>query len=253
MSNYGDVLNHLVVEHVTGRRVEWSPLGREDLVAIGSVLIPYLRRGGVGQIWGSGLNEPPSPEMPVEDLRGRVISVRGPLTVEKLGLDVTKTRLGDPGLLVRSIGARRRGPAKGRILIPHYSVFQTRAGRAKLNELRKGGFTIAPPTLTPRQMIDTIAGAEYVASSGLHGLILAQALGTPANLISFGTDPAPTFGFKYRDYIQSVGYEGSLHNWRVLGADPDALRDGAAEHTSAVSSQIDALVAGLMDSAREIA
>ncbi|MDF2994254.1 MAG: hypothetical protein K0S37_4768, partial [Microbacterium sp.] len=80
LSNYGDVLNRILVETVTGRPVRWREVDAAQLVAVGSVLVPYLLRGGTGQVWGSGLSKPEGFPNPEPEAGSRFLSVRGPMT-----------------------------------------------------------------------------------------------------------------------------------------------------------------------------
>lgn len=38
--NFGDSLSQLLVEYVTGRRVEWASISDADIIALGSIMRP---------------------------------------------------------------------------------------------------------------------------------------------------------------------------------------------------------------------
>lgn len=249
-TNHGDELSELVLREALGRPVEWAPLGREDVVAIGSAVVPYLTRGGIGRIWGTGLHRPDVPDEQVAPIRDRVLGIRGPMARAALGLPDT-TPLGDPGLLVRTLrpglpSARRRGT----VLITHFLSHMTRTDVRTIATLRSSGVRVLPATLTPSEMLTEIGAAEHVLSTGMHGLILAHALRTPATHVSLRT-PAADAPFKYHDYHRSVGLEARPVAWTTVA---DAVGRAAAHECAArdlevADGRIDDLVEGLFRSA----
>lgn len=251
-TNYGDELTGLVLSETFGRSVRWAPLGREDVAAIGSILVPYFANGGRGLIWGSGLNQPIVTPDRAARVRERFLAVRGPRTRAALGLDGA-VQLGDPGLVVRTL--RPRSPRRsGKVLIPHFTVYRTAQGRRKISELVAAGYRVAEPTLDPAVMIDTIGSAESVVSSGMHGVILSHSLGTPASLISFADEVPAEPAFKYLDYHDSVGLDARISSWSDFLDDSRAAAeiDRARQDIELVSPTIDSLVEGLLAAARPL-
>jgi len=215
MTNYGDELNRILVREVTGRAPEWRAIDKADLVAIGSVLVPYLQRSSEALVWGSGLSDPTGVTPLTTADQARFLAVRGPMTRDALGLPNT-TPLGDPGLLAGQFLAPRKKNSTGTIVIPHFTVFNSRAGTRKLRSLQSMGYRIVLPTLSPQAVISAIAGADTIFSSGLHGVILAHSLGKGATLFRFDDSPKEV-PFKYRDYFQSIGVTNArVHLWHEL-------------------------------------
>lgn len=204
MTNYGDELSPRILEAVTGRAVRWARLGQEDVVAIGSVLANYLSVGGRGLVWGSGLNRPLKDlGLRAPDDQSRFLVVRGPMSRVEFALP-EEIPVGDPGLLSQLLLTRSNEPKKGAVIVPHFTVFNSRSGRARVSSLRRAGYRIVEPTSHPADMIRQIGSADHVFSSGLHGIIVAHSLDRPARLISFA-DSAPPVSYKYRDYFASIG------------------------------------------------
>jgi hypothetical protein len=252
LTNFGDELSRVVLEEATGRTVRWAPLGSEDVSAIGSNLIPYVRRGGVGLLWGIGMHEPILEDHEKTGIGEKALAIRGPDTRDFLGL-AAGTPLGDPGLIARHLVPSGVNKSGVKLLIAHVSAFATRENRAKIKELVTAGYELALPNLPPREMIRRIAAADFVASSGMHGVILAHAIGTPANLITFSDDTNSRAGFKYFDYHHSVGLEPDLHRWSELveSTSKRSLRIAGAEaRAERVSASITPLITGLLQSAR---
>lgn len=253
-TNYGDELSRLIVERATSLSFRWSRVERADLVAIGSILDLYQSRGGHGAIWGSGIA---NSAIAYDSARigPRVISVRGPLTRDLLRL-APGTPLGDPGLLAREFLPHEERKTALRVLVPHYSAFASAEGRAAIGALRRDGYTVAPPNLKPREMTELVARAQSVASSGLHGVILAHAYGTPSTLISFARNPPELPGFKYQDFFASIGLTPQVRPWGSILSSSSAVsaelqraneqRDAARENVQLLMKSLERSSARLL-------
>ncbi|MBA8988805.1 hypothetical protein FHW23_000037 [Curtobacterium pusillum] len=250
-TNYGDELSELVLREALGRRVAWAPLGREDVVAIGSAMGPYIARGGVGRIWGTGLHTPDVPAASAELIRHRVLAIRGPLARDAFGLH-QDTPLGDPGLLVRALRpGRPAGRRRGTVLITHFTSHADRQQREAIAAIAACGVRVLPPTLSPAAMLDEIGAAEHVVSAGMHGIILAHALRTPATLVSLRPRTPSDVAFKYHDYHRSVGLDVHVTGWRSLVSSTgrSAARMQGERDLEVVDARIDDLVDGLLAAA----
>jgi pyruvyltransferase len=246
----GTPFTSVVVPLATGRLVTWAPLERADVCAIGSILDPYLTVSTRARVWGSGSVRALS-RAPV-DLKDRFIAVRGELTREGLGLDPA-VPTGDPGLLVRlmSVPARRR---HGRVFIPHFTAFGKASGRNVIRAYKSAGYQIAPPTVSPRHMVDIIARAEEVVSSGMHGVILSHALGTPVTPVDISDDLSPTATHKYRDYFSALAVPARTEHWKQPLDDRERSRltDAAHHEKECIDRPVDSAVEGLLAAARNI-
>lgn len=245
-TNHGDELSELVLREAFGRPVRWAPLGREDVVAIGSIMVPYLTKGGVGLVWGSGVHTPDVAPSRTAGMAERVLAIRGPRARAALGLP-DDTPLGDPGLLARVLRPRT-GPRSGTVLVTHFTSYATAGERARIRAFRAAGVRIVLPTTAPDEMLRIVAGADHVISAGMHGVILAHALRTPATLVSL-KEPRPTEPtFKYHDYFESVGLSAGLTPWaEVLDErSRSRLRDAAVRDLARADARIDDLVEGLL-------
>lgn len=191
VNNFGDLLGPVVVAD----RHRVAGLGRavrrRRLMAIGSIL-HFAGEGEV--IWGAGVNGNALEEAYPTHLDIR--AVRGPLTRSFLADKghLVPEVYGDPGLLIADLAGvdRTRTPEPGRsVLIPNLNDVPAHRTHPHLIE----------PTLDLSRIIDAILASELVIASSLHGIVLAEALGRPAQLLRSGHEPR----FKYEDYYLGTG------------------------------------------------
>ena len=175
--NFGDSLSYDVVQHLADRHVEWAPIAGCNMIAAGSVL-PWLResvrrRRRVVHVWGSGTLQLFAPQSPDAGLR--IHAVRGPLTASIVARgDVA---IGDPGLLAQEVFGMERGRSTGIVgLVAHYIQSTDASFRKSIPECVR---LIDPRNLVAREVVEQIAGCDFIFSSSLHGLIVADSLGIP--------------------------------------------------------------------------
>lgn len=246
LRNFGDELSAISLELATGRRVVWSPLDRAEVVGIGSILELYLDGAGPARIWGSGLRNPDV--MHAIDA-SKVLAVRGAKTRDALGLP-HGTSLGDPGLLAgMRFESRYRS---GTLCVPHFSVFNTAESVATLKQFRSNGITIMPPAQDVAEVCSAIANAEFLLTSSLHGLIVADAVGTPCALVGFRNSKEPAH--KYHDYMSIFGHEPRFHDARDVATDPRLrnVRDLAESRTSEIGQKVGDVVESLILAAKPL-
>jgi pyruvyltransferase len=194
--NFGDSLTRYWIERLTGREVQWTPANKADLIGCGSI-VEAIPEGFTGIILGSGVMYETALRF---DLKSADIrALRGPLTAERIGVDVP---YGDMGLLF-SLFKSRWVPVYEVGTLPHYAV----RDRQELDH----------------HYIDIMAGVESVVrhvskckriiSSSLHGIILADALGIENQWVY--SDKVLGGGFKFRDYAASLGEDIEPGVWRL--------------------------------------
>lgn len=196
--NVGDLLSKVTFGHLldhNGIGSLKSKRGTVRIAFIGSV-IQFLTADAV--VYGSGfLFEYVAQQFAKKKLKLDVRAVRGPLTRQKLieiGYAVPEI-YGDPAILLplfyRPKIARNK---KDFLVIPHWKTVD--------KYVSMGYPVLSPLTDDWQNFIDEIASARLVISSSLHGLILAEAYGTPAILLN---EVEKGNLFKYRDYYLSTG------------------------------------------------
>lgn len=194
--NFGDYLSLKLVERIVGKPLRFykkkNQSQEKKLLAVGSILY-FASEGDV--VWGSGVSwkRLNLQDYPFQKLDVR--AVRGPLTrafvQDYLGIDCPEV-YGDPALLFPYFFPefqKSQNPSQPFIVIPHYS------------EQRMFPKETCPwvvyPTEPWDQIMTKILDSQFVISSSLHGIILAEAFGIPARMLRI-SDYEPFI--KYQDY-----------------------------------------------------
>jgi len=200
--NFGDYLSPLIVETVSGKRVEYAPLSRADLMAIGTILIRERKARFLGfkrkiHVWGSGCGHED------ESFSGRHYyhAVRGAETLRRIEGNVGPVALGDPGLLapllLKKVVAKRYKIG----FIPHYVDKSLPAVVDFIEKNKEVHFIdVHKP---PIQVIEEIAACEFVISSSMHGLIVADAFKVPNVRVKLSARIKSEL--KYDDYYSAFG------------------------------------------------
>ncbi len=188
--NLGDVLNPVLLAAL-GLPVEWGPRGSARMIAIGSV-IDTARSGTV--VWGSGamsVDVSPSPD-------AHYLAVRGPITAEMVrrGGGECPEIYGDPALLLPEFHRDPVAQIHDLGWVAHY---------VDESPPNPGTHEISPLSADPLVVVDEIRSCCLIASSSLHGLVVAQAYGIP-----WAWRPCAALkgdGTKFRDFAASVGVD----------------------------------------------
>lgn len=199
--NFGDWLSPILCEVVSGRKVEYAKLSKCDMVAVGSILHRLKNNFWTHRVhvWGSGLIEQRAPFRSPHTFN----AVRGKLTASALK-NHTVTVLGDPGLLSDLLLPSGRRDKLYRVgVIPHYNDQKSPVVE---EFLKQTGVTFIDIFSETVDFLEQVARCEFIVSSSLHGLIVADALEIPnawiklSNLVR-GND------FKFADYYSVFDME----------------------------------------------
>jgi pyruvyltransferase len=200
LPNFGDAMNPLLISRLFGIDVVWSDLQSADLTASGSVIqwiTPVVeQRSERIAVWGSGFifaGEPPPPADAVI-----YCAVRGRKSAEfgHVGADIARC---DPGLLASLVITAP--PLKTSVLgiVPHLNHRNSPIIRRLAAEVDA---RIIDVTDEPAKVIEAIAGCEFVFSTSLHGLVVADSFGIPNCWVT--THPRPFGGdWKFADYYSN--------------------------------------------------
>lgn len=207
-TNWGDALNPYIIKHLSGT----YPIYYKDLVnvyhkpvytVIGSYL--GLIKNGKYKIWGTGfINH--KDKFQCDDVE--IFAVRGPLTAEKIrkqGMDCPDV-YGDPALLYPMFYYPQYKPIYKLGIIAHIRE-NSHSWLDTFNNDHE--VTIIDISGGIKNVVDQINSCENIASSALHGLICADSYGIPTVRLKI-TDTPLGDGFKYLDYLSSVGRESEV-------------------------------------------
>jgi pyruvyltransferase len=209
LRNWGDALNPVLIKLIAGEDPQWvaTPPHRRWFrrrfnepvyVVVGSTLRYAVDEDTV--IWGAGFR---AIDDTMHHKPARVCAVRGPLTRMKLlamGVECPDV-YGDPALLYprfyRPGGSKRYELG----IIPHFTDKDLPAVKRLASEPGVKLIDIEGPT---NRVVDDICCCQRVASSSLHGIIVADAYGVESSWVEFSANVIGS-GFKFADYFMAVG------------------------------------------------
>jgi hypothetical protein len=234
-TNFGDDVSPIIVERISGRSVEYASLESCDMIGVGSLIDRALRRAWKRtlrrpfskiRVWGSGSLGDISPRHGLD-----IVAVRGPATRSALNLPGTLP-LGDPALLLPRIV---KEPAKRYRwgIVPHI----THRREAVVAELaaQPGAKMIDLGNDDTTETAREIAACDFVISSSLHGLIVADAYGIPNVWLQVGP-PLVGGKWKFHDYFASVGRRVAPLNGPTI--DLQEIESQAAAANPAIVNQL---------------
>lgn len=193
--NFGDGLTPWLLQR-HGMLPYLRPASRADLIGVGSIL-EMVPENAMAAIWGSGLMF----ETPRSFDHATPLAVRGPITRDLLSLP-GDTPLGDPGLLVsRFIPGPRPTGIVAAVPHGHHAVWASAYDRL----IERPGVQRVEFNRSVSHVVRTIASAELVVSSSLHGLITADAYGVPAVWAVPTDSERHVADMKFSDYHQALG------------------------------------------------
>lgn len=199
-NNFGDILNPIVVEYLTGKktkRIATAYTNKTHLLGIGSIL---NRANKNSIVWGSGFIKDKSFVMGPPK---KILAVRGPKTRKRLlELNIECPEIyGDPALLMPNIYNPKIEKKYQLGIIPHYVDFNDERFKHMNDDDSVLVIDICNPD--PLRVIDQLLQCEKIASSSLHGLIVSDAYGIPNAWVKF-SDKVVGGDFKFLDYFQSI-------------------------------------------------
>ncbi|HEY8191254.1 MAG TPA: polysaccharide pyruvyl transferase family protein, partial [Alphaproteobacteria bacterium] len=203
-NNVGDTLTQPILQHFTGQRVKLARRGaREKVLGVGSVMTALRARDVV---FGTGCIRRGIVEAP-EGVK--FLAVRGPLTRAMIKGAKVPEVYGDPALLLPLMyPVRKEKKTHDLGLIPHHVDEKTQAFLDAKQTLEfllgEEQVKVIDVRLPWPEFVVEVARCRRVISSSLHGLVIAEAYGVPAEWSEW-SDRVIGKGFKFRDYFAATG------------------------------------------------
>lgn len=199
--NVGDLLNGYLIPKMTGK----------DIVKVTSSMTPHMRAigsviGSASQfsyVWGSGSIDGRQPNRKIR--KECIYALRGTKTQKMLSsfleADLTHLPLGDPAVLTPDFYMPLVEKVGHVGIIPHFSdeaIITDHLASAGINNVR-----IISVRQNPEEFITELCGCDYVFSSSLHGLVLADSYEVPNKWISV-SNLLLGGAYKFQDYYSTT-------------------------------------------------
>ncbi len=230
--NFGDWLSPALCRLLSGREAVHTMPNECDLVAVGSILHRVKHRwfNRRVHVWGTGFMK----EEPAIPCRHHYHAVRGWHTARLIRGEINT--VGDPGLLADRLLPEFAAIVKTSPLglIPHYT--ERDDPRIKALAAQIPGAVVLDVFAEPVELLRRAAACEFILSSSLHGLIVADSFRIPNAWISL-SDAVRGAGFKFADYYSAFGINdpqpldlgGGLSRRRLEELAKDYARPGLDE------------------------
>jgi pyruvyltransferase len=200
-NNFGDSLNYYLVKKLSSRNVVLSNLDTKHYICIGSILSNANENSTV---WGAGIGY----DSQVVSEYANIISVRGNISKSKCKQHINY--VGDPAILLPYYYNPIIDIKYDIGIIPHYINYEE-----CLNFNINNKYKIIDPFQNIEDFINDVKSCNFIYSSSLHGLIVADSYNVPNCMIEFNTKLFGD-GIKFADYYSTtdVGekYDNIKHN-----------------------------------------
>ncbi len=202
-NNWGDAVNPYLIEKLSGKTVlhvnEIFTIKKQMVYSVIGSILDHVHYSNL-IVWGSGFKSPKSKIKVQPEL---IKSVRGPYTRKLLldsGIECPDV-YGDPGLLISHLYKPKQNKIYKLGFIPHYIDMNTDIIKsASLNK----DINIIDIKSGIHDVVNEVLKCEVIASSSLHGLIIADSYLIPNIWIKLSNNIAGG-NFKYLDYYASLG------------------------------------------------
>jgi succinoglycan biosynthesis protein ExoV len=203
--NFGDDLNswlwpQLIPNLEASTAADW-------LVGVGTILDERLLSvSGRKLVLGAGFRPTkwPAVVQPDWDIR----FVRGPLTARSLSLPLSMP-LSDPALLVANFWPRSEQQSQSVGFVPHFITARSiDCGRA----CERARVSLIDPRWETTKVLRAISSMDRVIAEGMHGAIVADALGVPwlrLKALAWRRETTAIADFKWADWALSLNLEAT--------------------------------------------
>jgi pyruvyltransferase len=222
--NVGDRINGPIIFGLTGKSVASADSRKPHLIAVGSLM---ARATPQSQVWGTGIIDPAAGVGNAHS--ANIHALRGKLTwaaLREAGLVLRDIPLGDPAFLApKLLGVARAAAPSWRLGVVAHYVDRDDACMKRL--LADPDVCDLDVSEEPIAFLERMAACEAVASTSLHGLIFAEALGIPSVWLKAG-DRLIGGAFKFLDWYSTTKLPSEAPH-ELKGTDTPAALAGLAD------------------------
>lgn len=217
-NNFGDAINPIIFERLTGKKFIHSNRYKASFAGIGSIMHHLTKSRTFGNIynhvaptiniWGSGFKKDkkhPNEQESFHHRKVNILALRGKLTQKRVE-DILKQKLpqdlilGDGGILFNLLLDKPIIKKNAIGIIPHtadlgdpiFDKIAENIKNSKIINLRED----------PLDILKSIAECDFIMSTAMHGLIAADSLGIPNKWLEV-SDKVDGKGYKFRDYYSA--------------------------------------------------
>lgn len=204
-NNLGDDLNIDFIETISGRKIikeEYSKLAHSECFSfIGSILEYVCSKNRPVTVWGTGFKFDHNSLLDEDIRKNKYLAVRGPLTrdiILKAG-GICPPVYGDPGILLSRFYKYERKKTYKFGVIPH----KTELNLETVQSLKKRDDILLLDIVnygSCDEFLSRMNMCEYIVSSSLHGIIMADSYEIP-NVWTKFSPSSDGGGFKFHDYF----------------------------------------------------
>lgn len=203
LNNFGDCLQPYILKHYGLTPYYVTRNEKTDVILAGSIL-QGISPGYRGYIIGTGGTKN---EYTFE--KAKVLALRGRLTYENFMPPVGQCIFGDIGLIMPLVFSEDVKQRYDLGIVLHF----TDNGNEEFTRLSNiDGVAVINVLQSPKTVIHQIRQCKHIASSSLHGLIIAEAYGIPTlRVVSYKTFVWKNPDYKYEDHYSALGIEMHTH------------------------------------------
>lgn len=220
--NFGDFMNPFIFESITKKKVKSAFkvinfLKKTEIMGIGSIISGDLKNS---VIWGSGVI---SNDIKIKEGPKEVLHIRGKYSkkvLEKHGIKCPEI-YGDPAVLLPEIVSPSLIKKFKLGILIHYYDNNNKFVLDFIKKFKSEEIIFINPLDNLFEIIEKITSCDYVLSSSLHGLIVAEAYGIPS--LRLKSNELSGGDFKFNDYYSSIGL--NKHNVLYLKLNEINLND----------------------------
>lgn len=233
--NFGDEITKEIIQAIFKRKVEWAPVEHCELIGAGSIIEEVTENKGANRpyLWGSGFIQPGS--LTISSADYKIKGVRGTESLARVTDDTSHIVLGDPGILASYLLKKRPTKTYKLGILAHY----VDKDHPFVENRSKSDATVRviDPTWPCTTVVEEIAKCDAVLSSSLHGLIVADSVGTPNLHLKLG-DGLKGGSYKFGDYY-SIYNESRYQPATPADLEHFTTTDEIVEHIHAIYKPVD--------------